>query len=88
MAFSQTVIDQAWQRSGGRCECTRNSHGHYSRCNKQLDKSNPGRTGKGCWEAHHINSYGVVTIFLTVKFYALIVMLKQIRLEDCNNHFF
>jgi hypothetical protein len=58
MAFSQLVIEQAWQRSGGRCECTRSSHGHYSRCNKQLVKSNPGRTGTGCWEAHHINSNG------------------------------
>jgi len=36
MAFPQTVKDAAFKRSGGRCECTRTSHGHTGRCQKRL----------------------------------------------------
>ena len=54
MAFSQTVVDDAWARSGGYCECRRRSHEHhYVRCNKQLVYGNRGREGRGCWEANH-----------------------------------
>lgn len=57
MAFSQTVVDTAWNRSGGKCECTRTSHGHSGRCNKSLIYANRGQDGKvGAWEAHHIVS--------------------------------
>lgn len=59
MAFNQTTIDQAWNRAGGHCQCRRSTHGHYYvRCNKQLVYVNRGREGRGCWEAHHINSNG------------------------------
>ncbi|MBA7545837.1 hypothetical protein ES705_38215 [subsurface metagenome] len=58
MAFSESVIDQAWKRSGGACECRRTSHDHGSICKKNLIKSNRGRDGYGCWEAHHINANG------------------------------
>ena len=59
MAFPDNVIEAAWKRSGGRCECRRKSHNHsYGRCNKTLSFNNRGRTGWGCWEAHHINSNG------------------------------
>lgn len=59
MAFSIETVTIAWKRAGGRCECRRSSHNHhYVRCNKLLVWSNRGRTGKGCWEAHHINSNG------------------------------
>jgi hypothetical protein len=57
MAFSQTVIDQAWKRSGGMCECRRSKHEHGTRCGKTLSYANRGKTGQwGCWEAHHITA--------------------------------
>jgi hypothetical protein len=36
MPFSDHLVKQAWMRSGGRCECTRATHGHPGRCNKSL----------------------------------------------------
>ncbi len=62
MAFSESVIDQAWTRSGGACECKSTSHGHGSPHGKQLVKRNPGREGPGAWEAHHLNSNGPDTL--------------------------
>ena len=54
MAFSQSVVDDAWRRSGSKCECTRTSHGHSGRCNKSLSYDNRGKDGAwGAWEAHH-----------------------------------
>lgn len=63
MAFPQTVVESAWKRSGGCCECRRISHSHpNTRCNKQLVWENRGREGRGKWEAHHINSNGTDTL--------------------------
>ncbi|MBA7668189.1 hypothetical protein ES703_76298 [subsurface metagenome] len=36
MPFSDYVVKQAWERSGGKCECTRQIHAHAGRCNKRL----------------------------------------------------
>ena len=39
MAFNQTTIDAAYQRAGGRCECTMSSCAHHAdriRCNASL----------------------------------------------------
>ena len=54
MSFSDLVIEDAWERAGGRCECRRSSCGHGRRCNCRLrwvdrgdDESRYG------WEAHH-----------------------------------
>jgi len=54
--FPQSVIDAAWRRAQGRCECTENCHSVWTRCNKPLDPRNimPGMR----WHAHHINSEG------------------------------
>lgn len=52
MAFPQEVIDAAWRRAGGKCECTRQCPKHSGyRCNRILDPSNqkPGMQ----WHAHH-----------------------------------
>lgn len=63
MAFSIPIVEAAWNRAGGKCECRRKSHEHhYVRCNKQLVFDNRGRTGRGCWETHHINSNGPDTL--------------------------
>lgn len=55
MAFPLSVVLAAWQRSGGRCECTRSTHGHgYYRCNKALNWNARGSDyAWGGWEAHH-----------------------------------
>ena len=59
MAFSDETVAKAFKRAGSKCQCRRKTHGHpYVRCNKQLTWSNRGRSGRGCWEAHHINSNG------------------------------
>lgn len=36
MPFSNEIVDGAWKRSGGKCECTRPRHGHTGRCNQPL----------------------------------------------------
>ncbi len=59
MGFSNDVVEQAWKRCGGSCECRRAAHDHlYIRCNKQLVWDNRGREGRGAWEAHHKNANG------------------------------
>lgn len=60
MAFSEDVVDRAWNRSGGRCECRRKTHNHpYGRCPQRLSKGSRGReSGRGAWETHHRVSGG------------------------------
>lgn len=61
MAFSETVKDEAFKRSGGRCECTRQHPGrtdaphHGGRCARTF-------TRQGSWEAHHITAGGPDTL--------------------------
>jgi 5-methylcytosine-specific restriction endonuclease McrA len=55
MAFSESIKDQAYTRSDGRCECTRqhvglNANHHGGRCPKTFTRYG------GQWEAHHIVS--------------------------------
>ncbi len=55
MAFSKDVINAAWKRADGRCECTLNTcPDHVGRCNKPLDPQN--KTEGQKWHAHHIVS--------------------------------
>lgn len=54
MAFSETIKDEIFKRSGGQCECTRKHEGlsaphHGGRCSATF-------TRHGNWEAHHIVS--------------------------------
>jgi len=51
MAFSQEVINLAWNRANGRCECTLIKCRHTGKCNKELDPRNEIQGKK--WEAHH-----------------------------------
>lgn len=56
MGFSETVRDQAFSRSGGRCECTRSHAGianapHYGgRCTRTFTRHG------SQWHAHHKTS--------------------------------
>lgn len=61
-AFSKEVIDAAWNRSGGKCECTRVSHAHGARCRTKLNKASRGKESPQGWEAHHKNSNGPGTL--------------------------
>jgi len=51
MAFSESVKDQAFRRSGGRCECTRREHSHYGACNSPLSRYSA--------EFHHVTAQSV-----------------------------
>jgi len=56
MAFQKEVVDEAWQKSGGKCGCQRTSHYYHrdSMCGQSLvleSRGNP--NGRGAWEAHH-----------------------------------
>lgn len=56
MAFSEIVVEAAWHRSGGRCECRNGRCGHFVwGCNKPLDRNARGDDfSAGGWEAHHV----------------------------------
>ncbi|MFH1383329.1 MAG: hypothetical protein ABIH70_10670 [Chloroflexota bacterium] len=59
MAFPEDVVKQAWERSGGQCECVRRTHRHfYPRCGKPLQWKNRGVGGAGGWEIHRIDAFG------------------------------
>ena len=53
MAFAESVVKQAWEKSGGQCECRRRTHSHfYIPCGKQLRWEIRGKASQGGWEAH------------------------------------
>ncbi len=56
--FSESTVEAAWNRAGGKCECRRSTCGHAYRCNKSLRWASRGSESELGWEAHHINRYG------------------------------
>lgn len=57
-------IEQAWQRAGGRCECTTAHHAHGARrCAAPLEWVNRGRHGEGAWEIHREGAGDAVVVF-------------------------
>lgn len=55
MAFPQSVLLDAWRRTGGRCACTRiqcSVHPYVQYCGRILDPTNTGIRGAK-WHAHH-----------------------------------
>jgi hypothetical protein len=56
MTFSDEIVERAWKRSGGICECTRGNHGHGGRCKQQLIKDlRDDKSSQNGWEAHSIS---------------------------------
>lgn len=56
MAFSEDVVKDCFRIARDKCECRRKSHNHpYNYCGKELVWENRGRSGRGAWEAHHID---------------------------------
>ncbi len=60
MAFPENVIEQAWKRASGKCECQRWAHKHTPvRCGRELTFANRGKEGQGRWEVHRVSpSFG------------------------------
>ena len=59
MAFPDSVVVEAWQRSVGCCECTRSTCGHVGRHGVRLVLAARGNDKVlGGWEAHHITAGG------------------------------
>ncbi len=59
MAFTEKTVIEAWERSGGQCECEKRIHTHFrTPCGKSLARQSRGMAVKGGWEAHHINLGG------------------------------
>ena len=52
MAFSPEVLDQAWKRAGGKCECRSLTHEHgFNQCAKLLNWHRKGQREAEGWEA-------------------------------------
>ena len=49
------AVENAWLRSGGRCECRRGRHHHHAdRCSRKLHwESRAEEARRGAWEVHH-----------------------------------
>ncbi len=63
MAFPENIVEQAWKRSGGKCECKRWTHKHNNaRCNLQLVSAMRGKDGQGRWEVHQVSRSGGDTL--------------------------
>lgn len=56
MAFPDSVVTEAWKRSGGQCECNLTSHGHSWRCPTKLNWGSRGLEVSHGWEAHHVTA--------------------------------
>ena len=57
MAFPDEIIRQAWERSGGQCECQKRTHAHfYVPCAKPLVWENRGKKGWGGWDVKRIDA--------------------------------
>jgi hypothetical protein len=63
MAFPDSVVAEAWKRSGGCCECSRWNHLHGGPCNVRLIREARGNDKVlGGWEAHHVTAGGPDTL--------------------------
>jgi hypothetical protein len=51
MPLSEETIARAWELARGRCECTRDAHGHDGRCRAALVWERRGLIGEGGWFA-------------------------------------
>ena len=61
--FSESLVERAWRRSGGACECEKIAHGHIGRCNKMLLKSyRSDQSSAYGWETHSISGQHLDTM--------------------------
>ena len=56
MPFREDIVERAWRRSGGNCECTQTSHGHGGSCDKPLKKESRGNgSDPSGWETRSVS---------------------------------
>jgi len=58
IAFSEEIVREAWKRSGERCECRSERHGHEGRCAQLLLWTMSGREGGAAWPVSWRTSWG------------------------------
>ena len=56
--FPNSVVEKAWARAGGKCECKRKKCNHKIPHGKSLRWESRGKETDLGWEAHHIDSNG------------------------------
>ncbi len=49
--FPSAIIQGAWRRTGGKCECSFSVHGHGPKCNKVLQWHLQNSSAEGGWFA-------------------------------------
>jgi hypothetical protein len=54
--FPANIVKDAFIRSDGECECTRNNHKHSGRCNNLVIYNMKGLDLPGGWEAYHVDA--------------------------------
>jgi hypothetical protein len=62
MEFPYSVIQKAWIRSGGFCECNCETCEHTGRCYRYLHIDFRGSDYTGGWYAHHVTEGGSDTL--------------------------
>ncbi|AII61211.1 hypothetical protein DMTZ50_1304 [Dehalococcoides mccartyi] len=56
------VVEQAWQRCGGKCECKDQSHAHtYIRCNRKLIYENKDKPRIDGWKVVYLTGVAADT---------------------------
>jgi hypothetical protein len=64
MMFPESVVEEAWRRARGKCECRRGKLHHHPhiRCDEHLIWANRGRSLRGGWEARPISNLDDATL--------------------------
>ena len=50
--FPLHIVEEAWERAQGTCECRHTVHGHHIPCGRKLKIECRGGDHNDCWEAH------------------------------------
>lgn len=58
MPLSDATVRRAWRLAQGRCECTREGHGHGERCNRALVWEQRWLRVPGGWDAREWERLG------------------------------
>jgi hypothetical protein len=66
MQPNDEAVENAWMRSGARCECQHDFHGHGGRCQRQLLWKRRGQESRqGAWEARQASPRTAVVLEAT-----------------------
>lgn len=60
--FPTLVVQEAWARAGGCCECESDAHGHEGRCGQRCIMPMQGGPNIGGWEADPVDPEGPLTL--------------------------